>query len=100
MEVHCGVTNPDKRARFLMTKLWGVGILLVKNKAFFPDTCLADSQTLELISSSQPDRKHLAHPALINMKTLKVPKCEIFDGSDCHDFYNIKPLRRHRVGRV
>ena len=29
-----------------------------------------------------------------------MPKCEIFDGSDCHDFYNMKPLRRHRVGRV
>ncbi len=24
---------------------------------------------------------------------LKVPKCEIFDGSDCHDFYTIKSPR-------
>ncbi len=24
---------------------------------------------------------------------LKVPKCEIFDGSDFHDFYTIKSLR-------
>jgi hypothetical protein len=25
-------------------------------------------------------------------KTLKVPKCEIFDGSDFHDFYTIKSV--------
>ncbi len=25
-------------------------------------------------------------------KTLKVPKCEIFDRSDFHDFYSIKPV--------
>ncbi len=30
--------------------------------------------------------------------TLKVPKCEIFDGSDFHDFYTIKSLWEGNFG--
>ncbi len=36
------------------------------------------------------DSPHLLRKSQI--KYLKVPKCEIFDRSDCHDFYPIKSL--------
>jgi hypothetical protein len=29
---------------------------------------------------------------------LKVPTCEIFDRSDCHDFYTIKPFWVDDIG--
>jgi hypothetical protein len=32
------------------------------------------------------------------MSSLKVPKCEIFDCSDIHDFYTIKSLREGDFG--
>ncbi len=35
---------------------------------------------------------HLVFSKKREFKTSEVPKCEIFDGSDYHDFYTIQPF--------